>query len=389
MENIFKQNNYDVVVIIGTYDINIEEFIPQSNKVILVEASLAKYIENKGKYLEFTQVKNHNLLIGNSNLPVTYYEYSNSKVNNYKKPTGLNELFPRLKCIAEKSLSSVDVHSFIESLSLQTTNNLLVVNSLGNECDILERLDVTDFLKYFQSYIVKSSGIELYANAKRSNDIVKLFNKNHYNLIAEDASNDIDIPYFFFQRDTLLDELEKMQLTNEQFLLDTSKITELEHALINKQSELNHTSQELEIKVQEHSGLHEQVNILSDRLSVKEIDLNVADSKVTQLNEQLVLINEKHYTLQQEFAQKEEALLEQIERQKDALLDKNKIIAELKAKIGGLLVEQRNNKVVVAKLEKQVEESDEVSRLLNLEVKKAESQINMIKDFMFSSKQLG
>ena len=260
MSDIFNLKQISTVIYLGAGKCNIlESFIANDvKKIVLCEANNyhTNLLSNKAK--QYPNVEIVNSVITDEVKECTFSIFNVPEVSSIHKPTGIYELYPGLKVIQEIQVKTLGIKELLDKYSLKSEeNNLLIINTPGEEYNIVKYLSNTGMLKLFKQLQIYAGYSELYHQAKTVSEIIDLLDNYNYKLVQEDKTEDTDRPCFIFNFDQLkidYSELKKRfdkishELKNKEQALTaannkisdfTKQCADLSKAVSNRQNELN------------------------------------------------------------------------------------------------------------------------------------------------------
>ena len=164
-------------------------------------------------------------------------------LSSLRKPSGVLKLYPRFKVVQTYPVQTLAIDELIDQLAIdETGNNLLVIDTPGEEYALIMKLQESGRLNLFKYFMINSGVDELYLNARTSTEIVQLLKHNDFNLIREDISHDVDRPCLVFGVDQLKVDFIKLQLESAEL---NQKFFQMQEENICKQQEFEHVKFEL------------------------------------------------------------------------------------------------------------------------------------------------
>jgi hypothetical protein len=190
--------------------------------------------------------------------------FNYTEVSSLREPTGLLELFPGLRETHRVAVETMTVAELLEPLALTREQaNRLVIDTPGEELEIVEGLIDAKLLHAFESVALTCGRRPLYAGSKPSHVIVERLQQHGYALSDCDESGDPDRPKWLLKRDDarIDDRRARQQLKEQGVALEQAR--ERIRVLETERDELEHQHTIVE---QELRNAETQIDLLKELL---------------------------------------------------------------------------------------------------------------------------
>ena len=178
-------------------------------RVFVVEPDPARAADVRRTAMQANNIElfQNAIVVGNRN--VTLRRYNFDALTGLCDPGPLKMLFPGLRETQSIAVDGMPIETFVASLPKNHRRcDLLVIDSLGEEFDLLEQFDAQDALARFFHLVVRLAP-PASSNSARGKQLRDWLAARHYDRpIALDAS-DPDLPVLYFQRNPLGEDLAK------------------------------------------------------------------------------------------------------------------------------------------------------------------------------------
>jgi FkbM family methyltransferase len=395
----------------------------QPRRLLLVEADpqLAEDLQNRTKDLESVQVSC--AAIAGRPGPATFNRYNLPEFNSLHAASKLIELFPGLKTVEQLKVNAISPDSLLSLLKLNVEQkNLLIIDLPGEELPVLQVLKQSQKLHLFCQMILHCGCQSLYEESEPAALILAWLRDEGFDLVAKDCSIDPDRPSWTLLRNVvqlrnseLQNQVEQSTKKIEEWAIQAADLQDRVEALTRELDVQKKQAKEREIQIgQLKKACEQQAGLVTDREQRiaelrkdrdKQADL-AADrqSKISKLvqsrDEQSKQASERKLQIDiQAKAHDEHAILaanlnNQLKQLYKTITEINKSEVDLKNKIQiaveecaeqdkiKVLLLEAKNKVV--QLGAQFQHMETRQLLINEELLKTESQIDLIKDFLLA-----
>ena len=310
-------------------------------RVLLVEANPAMVRRLNAAAQRDQRIQIINQAVAGEAGASTLRVFNMPALSSLREPTGLLELFPGLRTERELDVEVIEPCTFIESLELEPDRkHWLVIDTPGQEADIVNALHVGGQLKHFERIVLRCGVEALYQGSAPAGEILEQLKEAGYDIAQRDDS-DPDHPCWSLQRNTL-------RLENQ--------------ALRQQIAELEQQTQVLTQSRDEHTKKAEE---RQQALKALEKDKQGLEKKIAELEAQT-----------QELAQSRDEQRKKSEERQDE-------IAGLKKSVKDARQKESEYQARIQELEaKEAELKNRQSQLVE-EMTRAEGQIDLIKDVIF------
>jgi predicted O-methyltransferase YrrM len=219
--------------------------IAEAEKTTLIDArrEACEWLK-KTKANDLAQV--HHKLVTPSKGSVNFKQFNLAEYSAINTPTGIKNLYPGLKQIANESIEGESVSDLIQSLGLEGTNNLLVVDILDINLPLLQALAEANFLPLFNQIYIQTSKIPAYESSVSTDAVAEFLQSQGY-ILQKINSSDPDFAWTKASRNPIWNKYKELQTKLSRAELATIENTdrftkqirekEEEIALIRKQLE--------------------------------------------------------------------------------------------------------------------------------------------------------
>jgi hypothetical protein len=221
-----------------------------------------------------------------------------SDLNSFRKPTGLQELFPGLRTLSREAVKPTDPVRLVRDLDLSRKgSNLLVIEAPGEALGILKALKTADLLLGFDAIRLQEGYEALYHLAPTAQDIRSFLVDAGYLVEFETNPEDPERPYLSARVD-------------RKALETARRISDLTNAATQKAEEQR---ARLEKRDSEIKQLQEDRDAAAQKAEEQRARLEKRDSEIKQLQEDRDAAAQK--------AEEQRARLEEVEREAEAMRD--------------------------------------------------------------------
>lgn len=165
-----------------------------ATKIVLVEANPVTADGLRRCSQDYPNVEVIESAVGPKAGSTTLRVYNFRELSGLRKPTGLLELFPGLRLEKEIQTQVKPCNQIIDGLALEDEQNLLIIDTPGEELVVLESLKEAGQLGHFQRVVFQCGTDPLYDNSASVDFILNFLKEESFELLHRADDHDPERP---------------------------------------------------------------------------------------------------------------------------------------------------------------------------------------------------
>ena len=202
----------------------------------------------------------------------TLHVFNAQELSSLRPGTALQNLYPGIRQIRQESVDAITPGELIEQLDIQPGAHCLVVDTPGEEYQLLEALQSANLLDRFDRIVLRCAKEPLYDSASPAEDSLTLLREQGYETAVQAEDTDPDWPEWTLRLNPLKPELDRQRAAAETLRAERDQ---LQAQVADRGAEVERLTRDVESVRTQKQGL--EVELKKEREARASLDSQIKE----------------------------------------------------------------------------------------------------------------